>query len=297
MRRCGTHCFRRSKGLCESSGQRVKCQFCESEVMTTIEYRNTLVGYILCFIVVLIFGIYGILISIFLFPLCRSANHRCPKCYNLIISNHFLGLPSLQDQVITLNIGSCAVIITRKILLVLFFTCSVIILLVFVMKHKIAGIDLQPTISNITWDDYRANCGTMAFLSNPREAVLKFLKDYKYMNVNWSGFVAKITVNANNHEEVDEHACALYIMMVPDDFENAVSFVVMLDKQLYNYHKNILANIEIGHKIEFNATLMGIGTDNNLMHLHGLGVKLLGEKREIPGELTSFGRYGPTERS
>jgi hypothetical protein len=281
-----------------NSGVNVKCQFCEADVTTTIEHKNTVVGFALCFIVVLVFGLYGIAISVFLFPLCRSANHRCPKCYNMIISNHFLGLPSLKDEVMTFNIGNCAIIITRKIILILLITCITLMLLVFVMKQKIGEFSRsQPAISKITWDEYRANCGTLAFIGNPKEAWLKFQRDYKYQNVNWRGYIAKITVNVNSHTNIDDHSCILYLKMIPDDFENAISLSVTFDKELYDLHKNTLASISIGQKIEFNATLVDMGTDQHLQHLHGLGMRVIDEKMEIPDELTSFGRYGPRERN
>lgn len=175
-------------------------------------------------------------------------------------------------------------------------TCSAIMLLVFVMRQKIDGISLlEPTISELSWDDYRASCGILAFLANPRESWMKFNKDYRYLNINWSGYIAKITVNANTHDSINDHSCGLFLKMVPDDFENAISLVVMFDKELYDLHKNTLMRAEIGQKVEFNATLIGMGTDRNLPHLHGLGVKLLNDKITITEELTSFGRYGPAE--
>jgi len=153
----------------------------------------------------------------------------------------------------------------------------------------------EPRISELTWDEYRANCGVAAVLNNPREAWVKFQKDYIYQNVNWRGYIVKITVNVNSHKNADGHSCILYLKMIPDDLDSVVSLSVTLDRELYDLHKNALASISIGQKIEFNATLIEIGTDLHLPHLHGLGIKVLDDKIKIPDELTSFGRYGPGE--
>ena len=260
---------------------------------TLVEYENTVVGYIVCFIAILIFGIFGVAASFFVFPLCRSANHRCPKCYNLVISNVFLGMPSLQDQVISLNIGSCAIILTRKILLILFITCAAAVALTFVVRYKILTYSgYEQTISTLSWEDYRKHCGVLAFLSNPMAAVSKFHRDYRFLNIKWQGYIAKLMVNANNHEDDVKHSFVVFLKMQPDDFENAVSLALSFDKELYNKNKELIATTRIGDKIEFNATLIDMGTDIKLSHLHGLGVKILpNEHIEIPESLAYYGRY------
>lgn len=271
----------------------MKCQFCSSDVTTTIEYGNTILGFVLCALLIVLLGIYGIVISVFLFPLCRSANHRCPKCYNLVISNMFLGLPTMQDQVISINIGTCAIILTRKVLLVLAATCIAMVVLVVVIKHK---TELPPTVhelalSGIGWEDYRKECGIQAFLNNPQVAIDKFMRKYKDRVVGWSGFIIKMMVNTNNHDHDEEHSCIVFIKMVPDDYDHTISLMVALNRQLYERNKLLLSGAKNGDKIAFNATLIGPGTDRQLFHLHALGVGLLPGHMEFPKNMVCYGRY------
>lgn len=205
----------------------------------------------------------------------------------------FLGMPSLQDKVFTISIGNCAIILTRKILIFLLVTVVGLIILLITLKTKISSLEsFAPKITNITWPEYRSKCGIIAFLSNPDVTYQYFLKHYQNANIYWEGYIVKLTTNANNHEDDPEHALIIFIRMIPDDIENGVSLIVALNKNLYNKHKEILAETKIGDKIGFNATLIGIGTDRQFLHLHGLGVKLLlNEHIEIPHEIPSYGRY------
>ena len=189
-----------------------------------------------------------------------------------------------------------SILITRKILLILLITCGSILALFMLVKYNMHNISrFEPKISSLSWDEYRRNCGILAFLSNPREAWMKFGKEYQFLNVEWSGYIIKLTVNANSHEGAAEHSCIIFMKMVPDDFENSISLVVSFDLELYEVNKNALSKTKIGDKIKFNATLIGMGTDKELPHLHGLGIKILNENMQIPEGMTSYGRYAPTE--
>ena len=162
-------------------------------------------------------------------------------------------------------------------------------------KISLASFSSEPRISKLSWEEFKANSGTLAFLANPQKVWAKFTREYQYTNVNWAGYIAKMTVNSNNHEHEDEHACLIFIKMIPDEFENGVSLVVTLNRELYDKHKIMLSNAKLGDKLSFNGTLMMLGTDRQIIHLHGIGVKLLGEHIDIPKEMAFYGRYGPME--
>ncbi len=273
----------------------MKCQFCSSDVTSTVEYNNTVLGYLICALLILSLGLFGAIISAFVFPLCRSANHRCPKCYNLIVSNMFLGLPTMQDQVIALNVGSFAVILTRKLLLIFAVTSGAAIVLFLVARHRIMEAQFAPQVSvavtSIQWDEYRKNCGLQAFLSEPQKAVNTFMRDYRFEVVGWSGYIANIIVNANNHEHGEDHTCIILVKMQPDDYNHTISLALALSKRVYERHKLELSQAHNGDRLDFNATLMGIGTDRQLFHLHAAGVKLSGEHVDLPKNMVAYGRY------
>jgi hypothetical protein len=65
----------------------------------------------------LIFGILSLVLLPVLVSLTKSAIHRCAKCLNEVKTNSYFGFSSMEDKLVTLQIGKLGIILTRRLLL------------------------------------------------------------------------------------------------------------------------------------------------------------------------------------
>lgn len=87
----------------------MKCPFCDAVSYSIVEYRGSLLGYLVAVLSILVFGILSIILMPFLISLTKQAIHRCAKCLNEVKSNSYFGFSSLEDKVITIAIH-CVVV-------------------------------------------------------------------------------------------------------------------------------------------------------------------------------------------
>jgi hypothetical protein len=78
---------------------KVKCPFCDAVSFSIVEYKTSLLGYLVAVLSILIFGFLSIILMPFLVSLTKSAVHRCAKCLNEVKSNSYFGFSSLEDKV------------------------------------------------------------------------------------------------------------------------------------------------------------------------------------------------------
>lgn len=96
---------------------KVKCPFCDAVSNSIVEYRPSLLGYLLTLLAILVFGVLSLALLPILVSLTKQAIHRCAKCLNEVKTNSYFGFSSMDDKIVTFSIGKVGVILTRKILL------------------------------------------------------------------------------------------------------------------------------------------------------------------------------------
>jgi hypothetical protein len=187
-------CSRTSKFICFkfSRSTKVKCPFCDAVSLSIVEYRPSLLGYLLTILAILVFGILSLVLLPFLVSLTKQAIHRCAKCLNEVKTNSYFGLSSMDDQVLTLKLGNFGVILTRKMLFyaVLVITACLAIYL-FVLVESGHTHDARP-ISAITWAAFSRDCGHAQWIKAQRATENKFLSEYVNMGVRWEGYVVRV---------------------------------------------------------------------------------------------------------
>jgi len=67
--------------------------------MSIVEYRPSLLGYLLACLAILIFGMLALILLPFLVSLTKISMHRCAKCLNEVKENSYFGLSSMEDKV------------------------------------------------------------------------------------------------------------------------------------------------------------------------------------------------------
>ena len=82
---------------------KVKCPFCDAVSNSIIEYRPSLLGYLLTLLGMLVLGFLSLILMPFFVSLTKTAIHRCAKCLNEVKDNSYFGLSSLDDKVSVSN--------------------------------------------------------------------------------------------------------------------------------------------------------------------------------------------------
>ena len=95
--------------------KRIKCPYCEHKGQSHLEESTPFYTYIICFIIYLALGMYSIVIFPCILGILRDQKHRCPKCHNEIKEDSLFS--SLEDNIISFNIGKFGLLITRRTLL------------------------------------------------------------------------------------------------------------------------------------------------------------------------------------
>ena len=90
----------------------MKCPYCEEKINSIVEERTPLIVYILCFASFMLLGYLGFLLFPCLAGVFRRLTHRCPKCLNEIREDFLFS--SLDDEIISLQIGTFGILIKRK---------------------------------------------------------------------------------------------------------------------------------------------------------------------------------------
>ena len=103
---------------------------------------------------ILCFGIMSLLIMPFLVGLTKQAVHKCSKCLNDVKSQSLIGLNSLEDKVVTTQVGNFGVILTRRHLaymaMVVFAALSIYTFII--VEEELHG---QRQLSSTTWNQYK----------------------------------------------------------------------------------------------------------------------------------------------
>ena len=118
---------------------KIKCPFCDAVSLSIVEYKPSLIGYLVTILAMLLFGILSLILLPFLVSLTKSALHRCAKCLNEVKSNSYFGFSSMEDKLVSWQIGKFGIILTRKTLLYLVIVltaCLAIYVFVLVEEQR-----------------------------------------------------------------------------------------------------------------------------------------------------------------
>ena len=80
---------------------KVKCPFCDAVSLSIVEYRPSLLGYLLVTLAMLVFGFLALILLPFLVSLTKLSIHRCAKCLNEVKENTYFGLSSMEDKLLS----------------------------------------------------------------------------------------------------------------------------------------------------------------------------------------------------
>lgn len=133
----------------------------------------------------LLFGILSLVLLPVLVSLTKSAIHRCAKCLNEVKTNSYFGFSSMEDKLVTLQIGKLGVILTRRLLLyTALIVTAMLAIYTFVWIESSHNHEIAP-LTDITWDEFRTEVGHTAWMNNPRKTQILFEQKYLGRGVIW----------------------------------------------------------------------------------------------------------------
>ena len=75
---------------------------CDAVSNSIVEYRPSLLGYLLTMLAMLIFGFLSLILMPLLVSLTKTAIHRCAKCLNEVKDNSYFGFSSMEDKLMAI---------------------------------------------------------------------------------------------------------------------------------------------------------------------------------------------------
>ena len=68
-------------------------------------------------------------------------------------------------------------------------------------------------LTDLTWTEYREDCGFQAFTENPRKAFRAFEMKYFGKNVGWDGYVVRVNLNDDDPLSLAYHSADILVKM------------------------------------------------------------------------------------
>ena len=126
--------------LFEEKSWEIKCPYCNTSAFSIVEYKSNILGYLISLILLFALGWLSFWILPLVLSLTKSAVHRCSKWLNEVKNNSLLGFNSMEDKVISFNIGSFGIILSRKYLLYIVLSLTWLIVLIMLLT---SGVKLE----------------------------------------------------------------------------------------------------------------------------------------------------------
>ena len=262
---------------------KVKCPQCDSFVSTYSLAEATYFTAICAMITVTFFNIWSICLLPFVIPLSKAIVVRCGRCDYKLETHQPFGLLSLQDEVMTLKCGECALVISRTYLLIASGLVSLGI--IYVWASNEIAISKPNVFLNTTWPEYLKDCGGEVVLQNSIRAAETFAGKYEGNTISWDGFLMRVTQNVGWFS--GDHAVVLLVKMQPSESDIHADLILSMDLNHFHDSKDEIIKLDKGSKFKFNATFISVGNEQQLHHLHAHSIESTEGFLDIPDHVHS----------
>ena len=260
------------------AAKRIKCCYCEHKGHSILEEYTPFYAYIICFIAYLVLGLYSLVILPCILGIFRDQKHRCPKCHNEIKEDSIFSC--LDDNIISFNIGTFGVLVTRRTLIQALLGISLLGLATLAWDVVIEGpswyLDGKDANPDITWADFVKDCGN-AYSNNINSINKQFASKYKNEVVEWEGRVLRVD---GDHEDQDEdpvlqingdkdhyqthNSAEIMIRMDPPlkggvFYSSDYDLLLVMDSEHFMKNREALDRLKVGSDIKFKGFLRNLG--------------------------------------
>jgi len=226
-----------------------RCPHCAARIVSIVTSERSTLGQALAFLLILYFGLPGLMWLPLLTPVLNDVVHSCPRCLNVIVRKNAMACPG-RGQVHTVRIGSCAMVIKQSYIFIAMGLLSVLGAVFAIVSNgwfrPFNLADVPPgRPSAVTWEKFLQDTGPRAYTRDMGRAFLLYNR-YDGHLVSWEGRVRRIQEHVSPWSR--EHSA-----IVTDMFPNEVyAYTVLL------FNKSMeeqVAHLLPGDFIKFNATL------------------------------------------
>jgi len=238
------------------------CPHCERTVVTFIDYEASWVTYVLGFVVWFSLGWMALWILPLLWPAFKDVVHHCPRCLNVVARKSRISLPDFKNEVMTLKVGSCAVVLARKYVVILAGLVITIVTVAILRStvHIAPGQASRDTMprgepSMLTWEDFLHECGPRTSLGHRTSATRNFEEHFRKRSFKWQ---AEVLLIREGFDVFFLHAkSVVMVRMYPARYpRHDVPDIALL----FSDDKNPeVAPLNKGDWIEFDATMTAHG--------------------------------------
>ena len=87
------------------------------------------------------------------------------------------------------------------------------------------------------------------------------------------------------------HSTTIMIKMDPEEMEHGPDLGLSLSERVLAKHKDEIDQFHKGDHIQFNATLLSMGDQQHLHHLHAFDIKKIPGHKDVEAHIHATGRY------
>lgn len=262
-----------------------------------MEYRPSLIGYLLTVLAMLVFGLLSMILLPFLVSLTKQSIHRCAKCLNEVKNNSYFGFANMEDKLVSLEVGKFGIVLTRRTLMYCVVVLTAMLAIYsFVLYEEGHNHAIVP-ITNIAWAAFVRDCGLTARNKDPRTAQVNFDSKYWGKGVEWEGWVVRVGLNDDDPLSMSGHAASVLVKMDIDDAPGVHGADLGLSFGLKSLTENeseveaVLDGLQRGDHIMFRASLQSMGDKAHLHHLHAWSVIKIEGHKDVEAHSHAGGRY------
>lgn len=229
------------------------CSFCEKQVLSTVETQSSVWCFLLGCFLFLFCGWIAFCVLPFAWPLLQTVVHSCPICNTVLEKRSRVSCVKLREEVITIRIGSCAIVLSRTYVIVSLLMLGLLFTTIgarwFLNFYGLPDIN-KGEFSGASWEEFLQDCGSHSYLGNPVQAERRFSEKYDGRTVLWAGRMHHI-------QEGIWGKNFLYMNMEPrlyhrTDFRD---LALVFGKSLFEK----ASELNVGDRISLEATLLQLG--------------------------------------
>jgi len=174
------------------------CPHCERTVITFLDHEASWVTWMLALIVWFSLGWMALWVLPLLWPAFKDVVHHCPRCLNVVARQSRIKLPTFRSEVMTIKVGSCAVVLARKYVMIL-AGLIVVIVSVCVIRSTVSLTAQAPgdaipkgPPSKLTWEDFIQHCSPRQSMRHRSSVSRAFEEKFRRRTFKWQGEVLLI---------------------------------------------------------------------------------------------------------
>lgn len=163
---------------------------------------------------------------------------------------------------------------------------------VFILTETGHNHEARP-ITDLTWTDFRRDCGYNSFVNNPHKAITKFDRVYQNQGISWDGYIIRVSLNEEDAINFAYHSSSIMMKMDPEDQEGAhgADLGLSLSERVLTQYKGVIDDLHRGDHVRFNATILSMGDTQHLHHMHVFAIEKISGHKDVEAHVHAGGRY------